>query len=149
MKTQKLKYLLIVFVSFLLSLIVTYNYTNSTNSMLGRKIQDLIGLYIFFFLTIVFLKLYNKKLNKVLVLISIMLGSLFFLLPYALTHLPWQMIMIIGLVNLITGSFLGYLFFIYKSLIKKSIIILILLLYSIFYFFILYDYVWGKCVSII
>ncbi len=146
MKTQKLKYLLIVFVSFLLSLIVTYNYTNS---MLGRKIQDLIGLYIFFFLTIVFLKLYNKKLNKVLVLISIMLGSLFFLLPYALTHLPWQMIMIIGLVNLITGSFLGYLFFIYKSLIKKSIIILILLLYSIFYFFILYVYVWGKCVSII
>lgn len=146
MKPKTLNQILIFVIAFVMSFAVTYNYSSS---IVGHKIQDVIGMILFFFITIGALKYYKDKLKPCIVFIWILLGCLIFLLPYSLTHLPWQTILIAGLVNIIIGIISGYLFYIYKYTAIRIIIIIIAILYAILHVCFIFDYIWNNFVVII
>lgn len=146
MKQKLLNQILIFVIAFVMSFAVTYNYSSS---IVGHKIQDVIGMILFFFITIGLLKYNKETLKSYIVLIWILFGSLIFLLPYALTHLPWQMILIAGLANIIIGIFSGYLLYICKSIAVRVITIIIAILYAILHVCFIFDYIWNNFVVVI
>ncbi|MBP6429923.1 MAG: hypothetical protein KA273_05940 [Bacteroidales bacterium] len=155
MKTSSktLNTIAIILIAFILSSILIYNYSllvlgQGEAAILGLKIQNIIGLYLFLGITIALLRFYKGKLKPLTILISIIFGTLVFLLPYALTHLPWQMLLVAALSNLVVGAIAGYFYHIYKYFSIRLIVILLTILYSIMYFWFIYDYVWLNYVNI-
>jgi len=143
MKSKKLNLFLIFTSAFLISFIVTYNYLSPKCE---HKIQGIVGMIIFFLLTIGGIKYNLSRFKPWKVMLLILSGSLIFLLPYSLLNLPWQVILLQRLVDITIGIILGYLFFIYKSIPARMIIIIILVLFALFNFCCAFDYLWNNFV---
>lgn len=143
----------IMLIAFILSSVLIYNYSFSLlgqgdAAIFGFKIQNIIGLFLFFWITIVLLKFYKGKLKQLTIFLSIIFGTLVFLLPYALTHLPWQMLLVAASTNLVIGAVAGYIYHIYKNVTVRWLTVIFTILYSIFYYCFIYDYVWVNYVAI-
>lgn len=144
MKSKKLNQVLIFLVAFLISFIVTYNYLPPKCE---NKIQGIIGIIIFFFLTIGSIKYNLLRLKPWNVMVLILSGSLIYLLPYSLFNLPWQIILLQRVVNITFGIIAGYLFYVCKSIPKRIIIIVIISLFALFNFCCAFDYLWDNFVA--
>lgn len=101
-----------------------------------------------FILTFILLKLYKQKIKSSRILIWIILGTVAFLLPFSLVRLPWTIIGLENILNLLVGTFSAYGIVQYNTN-KNRIIIIIMLtvLYIIIYFLFIYDALYNCCIS--
>ena len=151
--TKTLNSIAIILIAFFLSSALIYNYSlfligPGTAAINGLKIQNIIGLFLFSFITIALLKFYKGKLKQITIFLCIIFGILVFLLPYALTHLPWQMLLVAALTNLVIGAVAGYIYHTYKNITVRWVTVIFTILYSILYYWLIYDYVWVNYVAI-
>lgn len=144
MKSKKLNQVLIFLAAFLISFIVSYNYLSPR---CGHKIQGIVGMIIFFFLTIGSIKYNLLRFKPWQVMVLILSGSLIYLLPFSLFNLPWQIILLQRVVNITIGIIAGYLFYVCKSIAKRIIIIVIISLFALFNFCCAFDYLWDNFVA--
>jgi hypothetical protein len=139
MKSKIFYLLLVVCISFFLGIAIHF-------LPVHNKMTTLIGLLFFFFSTLFFLSQNKSKLRIWSIVVGIFIGINVFHVPYALTHLPYQMVLIVKLSIWSLGVLSAYYVFVSKNIYLKILFVIITITYYIFYYCFLYDWVLNRYV---
>lgn len=142
MKKTKLIQLIIFTISFfeiLLVILIPYCNLFEFFRVEGSNWWGAILILNGFILTLILLKVFQSKIKPSLILIWIIFGAVIFILPYSLVRLPWTILGLENLFNLLVGISVAYFLNEAKSRTKIIIISSITIIYTICYIVFIYD----------